>query len=76
MLRGATDFVSVPFSRRFKPEDETFQFTLSFARPKVEKDELIQALRGILERLLSEQDTSEAARVPGESSASASAGLS
>ncbi len=64
------------FVYRFKPEDETFQFTLSFARPKVEKDELIQALRGILERLLSEQDTSEAARVPGESSASASAGLS
>lgn len=39
------------FVYRFKPEDDSFAFTLSFARPQVERAELIEALRGVLRKL-------------------------
>ena len=42
------------FVYRFKPEDEAFHFMVSFARPKVDRTELIEALRGVLARLLAE----------------------
>jgi hypothetical protein len=45
------------FVYRFKPEDDSFAFTLSFARPKVERHELIRALLGVLERLRDEEAT-------------------
>ncbi len=39
---------------RYAPEDETFQFSLSFPRPDVQKAELVTALQSVLERLLRE----------------------
>ena len=39
---------------RYAPEDETFQFSLSFAKPDVEKAELVKALQSVLENLLRE----------------------
>ncbi len=39
---------------RYAPEDETFQFSLSFPRPDVEKTELVTALQSVLERLIRE----------------------
>jgi hypothetical protein len=42
------------FTYRFRPEDRAFEFTLSFAKPEVERNELILALQQILERLLQE----------------------
>lgn len=42
------------FTFRFKPDDESFQFNLTFAKPQVERSELIEALRRVLEKLLSE----------------------
>lgn len=37
---------------RYAPEDEAFQFSLSFPRPNVPKTELVKALQSILERLI------------------------
>jgi ParB family transcriptional regulator, chromosome partitioning protein len=42
------------FTFRFRPEDESFQFTLTFQKSRVERDELIRTLRQILERLIAE----------------------
>jgi len=42
------------FVYRFEPEDETFQFSLSFAKPQVEKEELVRTLQAILEKLIRE----------------------
>jgi ParB family chromosome partitioning protein len=39
---------------RYAPEDEAFQFSLSFPRPDVEKAELVSALQSVLERLIRE----------------------
>ena len=39
---------------RYAPEDEAFQFSLSFPRPDVEKTELVTALQAVLERLIRE----------------------
>jgi ParB family chromosome partitioning protein len=39
------------FTYRFKPEDETFQFSLTFNKARVERNELIRVLRDILHRL-------------------------
>ena len=39
---------------RYAPEDEAFQFSLSFPRPDVEKAELVTALQSVLERLIRE----------------------
>jgi ParB family chromosome partitioning protein len=42
------------FTYRFRPQDEDFAVTLTFRRPEVERSELIQALRSVLDRLLAE----------------------
>jgi ParB family chromosome partitioning protein len=42
------------FTYRFRPQDEDFAVTLTFKRPEVERAELIQALRSVLDRLLAE----------------------
>ena len=39
---------------RYAPEDEAFQFSLSFPRPDVQKSELVTALQSVLERLIRE----------------------
>jgi ParB family chromosome partitioning protein len=39
---------------RYAPEDETFQFSLSFPKPEVQKAELVSALQSVLERLIRE----------------------
>jgi len=39
---------------RYAPEDEAFQFSLSFPKPEVQKAELVSALQSILERLIRE----------------------
>jgi ParB family chromosome partitioning protein len=44
------------YTFRFEPEDESFQFRLTFPKPEVERDELIQALQRILERLVEEAE--------------------
>jgi ParB family chromosome partitioning protein len=42
------------YTFRFKPEDESFHFNLTFAKPEVDRSELIEALRSVLEKLLAE----------------------
>ena len=42
------------FVYRYAPDDETFHFSLSFAKPEVDKRELVVALQSVLERLLKE----------------------
>lgn len=39
---------------RYAPEDDAFQFSLSFAKPEVDKAELVSALQSVLERLIRE----------------------
>ena len=39
---------------RYAPEDDAFQFSLSFPRPDVQKAELVTALQAVLERLIRE----------------------
>jgi ParB family chromosome partitioning protein len=43
------------FTYRFKPEDRDYRFTLTFARPDVERTELIQTLQEILKQLVTEE---------------------
>lgn len=43
------------FVYRYKPESGDYQFTLRFKRPEVERRELIDALREVLARLLSDE---------------------
>ena len=40
------------FTYRFRPEKGDYQFVIRFQRPRVERDELIQALRDALDQLL------------------------
>ena len=47
---------------RYAPEDDAFHFSLSFAKPEVDKSELVSALQSILERLIREMH--DDARVP------------
>jgi ParB family chromosome partitioning protein len=42
------------FVYRFEPEDQAYQFSLSFAKPQVEREELVKALQSVLEKLLRE----------------------
>jgi ParB family chromosome partitioning protein len=42
------------YTYRFEPEDEAFQFRLTFRKPEVDPGELIQALQRILEQLKAE----------------------
>jgi ParB family chromosome partitioning protein len=42
------------FVYRFAPDDDAFHFSLSFPKPQVGRDELVQALQSILERLIRE----------------------
>ena len=44
------------FVYRFKPDDGAYQFTIRFARPEVERSELIEALRDLLVRLTTGDD--------------------
>jgi ParB family chromosome partitioning protein len=43
------------YTYKYQPEDKEFQFTLKFNRPEVDRQELIQALQGALEKLLLEK---------------------
>jgi len=47
---------------RYAPEDETYQFSLSFPKPDVQKAELVSALQSILERLI--RELQDDAKVP------------
>lgn len=49
-----TDGRQKRFVYRYAPEDATFQFSLTFPRPNVQKTELVSALQSILERLIRE----------------------
>jgi ParB family chromosome partitioning protein len=42
------------YTFRYEPEDETFRFRLTFAKPQVQREELIEALRRVLLRLESD----------------------
>ena len=42
------------FTYRYKPEEGDFQVTLSFQKSEVERDELIKALQGLLQKLIDE----------------------
>ncbi len=42
------------YTFRYKPEDESYQFRLTFKKPEVEPDELIGVLQGILKQLKEE----------------------
>ena len=54
------------FTYRFQPETEDYQFTVTFKKSRVERDELIRALQDVLERLLSDaSDPSEKSKPPG-----------
>jgi ParB family chromosome partitioning protein len=57
------------FIFRFAPEDETFQFSLSFAKPEVEKAELVSALQLVLERLIRELHEDTKIQGPGQTAA-------
>jgi len=50
------------FVYRFKPEDSSFRFILSFPKSEVERTEVVRALREILEQLLAD----ETGRIAGE----------
>jgi ParB family chromosome partitioning protein len=47
------------FTFRFKPDDEAFDFRLTFPKPEVERKELILALQQILERLIEDEAAGE-----------------
>ena len=53
---------------RYAPEDDAFQFSLSFPRQNVQKAELVKALQSVLERLIKELH--EDARTPSVAPAS------
>jgi len=44
---------------QFKPEDDSFQFRLTFGKPEVDRAELIRALQRIVEKLMQETESSE-----------------
>ncbi len=64
------------YTFRFKPEDESFQFRLTFKKPEVEPDELIGVLQGILKQRKEEVRAREAEHDvrPSRSTGSRSAG--
>lgn len=45
------------FTFRFKPEDRDYRFTLTFARPEIERKELIQTLHEILAQLVADEES-------------------
>jgi ParB family chromosome partitioning protein len=47
------------YTFRWEPEHEAFKVRLTFAKPEVDRTELIQALRELLERLLREGENAE-----------------
>jgi len=49
------------FTYRFKPDDRDYNFVIRFARPNVERAELIQALQDVLLRLTAEESESRGA---------------
>jgi hypothetical protein len=53
---------------RYTPEDDAFQFSLSFPKQDVQKAELVSALQSILERLV--RELQEDAKAPAASTAS------
>jgi len=62
---GAEERRSKRFVFRYAPEDEAFQFSLSFPRPDVQKAELVSALQAVLERLVRElHDDGQAVTAP------------
>ncbi len=64
------------YTFRYKPEDESYQFRLTFKKPEVEPDELIGVLQGILQQLKEEvraRDAEQDVR-PSRSTGSRSAG--
>lgn len=44
------------FTFRFRPDDKSFQVSMTFKKPEVERDELIQALESLLTKLRTEPD--------------------
>ena len=44
------------FVFRYKPENDSFRFSLAFGKPEVERTELIEALKEVLARLLSDAE--------------------
>jgi len=53
------------YTYRFRPEDGDFQITMTFGRPEVERADMISALRGMLDRLLAEEESGgDAAAAP------------
>ncbi|ANM28865.1 hypothetical protein ABI59_03485 [Acidobacteria bacterium Mor1] len=54
------------YTYRYKPEDEDFRFSLTFRKPEVEKTELIDALKRVLDRLVSETEAEAAGPVEAE----------
>jgi len=57
------------FVFRYAPEDDAFHFSLSFAKPEVEKSELVVALQSVLERLIRELHDESAGSSRGTKSA-------
>jgi len=60
---------------RYAPEDEAFQFSLSFPRPNVQKAELVSALQSVLERLIRELHDEARPTSPTQSSSRKRRGL-
>ncbi len=58
------------FVFRYAPDDEAFQFSLSFPKPEVQKAELVSALQSILEKLIRElhEDAKGSVSTPGRAS--------
>ncbi|NIM02272.1 MAG: ParB/RepB/Spo0J family partition protein [Acidobacteria bacterium] len=44
------------YTYRFKPEDRDYRFTLTFARPEIERTEVIQTLQEILNQLIADEE--------------------
>jgi ParB family chromosome partitioning protein len=47
------------YTYRYRPDDQDFQFSLTFKRPEVERTELIRALQQVVDRLLQEAQDDE-----------------
>ena len=50
------------YTYRFKPQDRDYRFTLTFARPEVERGELIETLKEILSQLVKEEKSERRSR--------------
>jgi len=44
------------FTYRFKPKDRDYRFTLTFARPEIERTEVIETLQEILAQLVADEN--------------------